>query len=119
MYTCAYAHVVITSPWHLTRGLVTESYRYSTVLCFHENCQLVVIISHVWDDCSPLFLLSQWWLNTIHIGESLHNGDTTVSHCLRRYGHPSFLVALCASTLWYKTLSQAYALVEINPREVG
>ena len=45
MYTCAYAYVVITSPWHLTCRLVTVSYRYSTALCFHENCQLVVIIS--------------------------------------------------------------------------
>jgi hypothetical protein len=88
-------------------------------MCFHENCQLVVIISCIWDDRSPLFLWSQWWLKTIHIGESLHNGGTKVSHCLRGYGHPSILVALCASTLCYKTLSQAYALVRINPREVG
>ncbi len=77
------------------------------------------IISCVWDDCSPLFLRRQWWLNTIHIGESLHNGDTKVSHCLHGYEHPVFLVALCASTLWYKTLSQAYALKKINPCEVG
>jgi hypothetical protein len=91
-YTCAYAYVVITSPWHLSRGLVTVSYRYLTVLCFHENCQLVVIISRVWDDRSPLFLQSQWWLNTIHIGESLHNGDTKVSYHLRGYGHPNFLL---------------------------
>jgi hypothetical protein len=98
-YTCAYAYVIITSPWHLTRGLVTVSYRYSTELCFHENCQLVVIISCIWDDRSPLFLRSQCWLNTIHIGESLHNG---VPRCLIicvDMGIP-FLVALCASTLW-------------------
>ncbi len=79
---------MITSPWHLTHGLVTVSYRYLTALCFHENCQLVVIISRVWDDHSPLFLWSQWWLNTIHIGESLHNGDAEVSHHLRGYEHP-------------------------------
>jgi hypothetical protein len=54
-YTCTYAYVLSRSPWHLTNGLVTASYRYLTALCFHENCQLVVIISHVWDDRSPLF----------------------------------------------------------------
>jgi hypothetical protein len=32
----------------LTCGLVNISYRYSTALCFHEHCQLVVIISCVW-----------------------------------------------------------------------
>ncbi len=48
-YTCAYAYVVIKSTWHLTRGLVNESCRYLTVLCFHENCLSVVIISCVWD----------------------------------------------------------------------
>ncbi len=37
------------SPCHLTRGLVNVSYRYLTALCFHKNCQLVVIISRVWD----------------------------------------------------------------------
>ncbi len=48
---CTYAHVVITSTWHLTCGLVNVSYRYSTSLCFHENCHychLVVCISCVW-----------------------------------------------------------------------
>ncbi len=95
MYTCANAYVVITSPWHLTRGLVAVSYSYWTALCFHENCQLVVIISCIWDDCLPLFLQSQWWLNTIHIGESLHNEDTEVSHHLRGYGH-SILWLHCA-----------------------
>jgi hypothetical protein len=79
----------------------------------------VVIIICIWDDHSPLFLQSQWWLNTIHIGESLHNEDTKVSHRLHVYGQTGFLVVLCASTLWYKTFSQAYALVRINPCEVG
>ncbi len=72
---------------------------------------------HLGCDCSPLFLSSQWWLNTIHIGESLHNGATKVSHHLCGYGHP---------VLWFrlqpfgtKTLSQAYALVRINLCEVG
>ncbi len=44
-----------------------------TVFCFHENRQLVVIISRFWDDLSPLFLWCQWWLNTIHVGETSHN----------------------------------------------
>jgi hypothetical protein len=37
------------SPWHMTCRLVNVSYRYLTELCFHKNCQLVVIITHVWD----------------------------------------------------------------------
>ncbi len=118
-YTCAYAYVVITSPWHLTRGLVTVTYRYSTALCFHENCQLVVIVSRIWDDCSPLFLRSQWWLNTFHIGESLHNGDTKVSHYFHGYEHPILWLHCALQPLGIRTLSQAYALVRINPHEVG
>ncbi len=118
-YTCAYAYVVITSPWHLTRGLVTVSHRYSTALCFHENCQLVVIISRVWDDLSPLFLRSQWWLNTINIGESLHNGDTKVSNLCVDMGIPFYWLRCLLQPFGIKTLSQAYALVRINPREVG
>jgi hypothetical protein len=99
----------------MTCGLVTVSYRYLTALCFHENCKLVVIISCVWDDRSPLFLRSQWWLNTIHIGESSHNGDTKVSHHLRGYGHPSYLVALCALTLWYKYFISGLRSCENQP----
>ncbi len=79
----------------------------------------MVIISCVWDDRSPLFLWSQWWLNTIHIGESLHNGDTKVSHHLHGYGHPVFWLHCVLQPFGIKTLSQAYALVRINPREVG
>jgi hypothetical protein len=106
-YTCIYAYVVITSPWHLTCRLVTVSYRYSTALCFYENCQLVIIISRVWDNHSHLFMHSQWWLNTIHIGESLHNGDNKVSHHLRGYGHPSFWLHCVLQPFVIKTLSQA------------
>jgi hypothetical protein len=79
----------------------------------------VVIISHIWDDRFPLFLQSQWWLNTIHIRKSLHNGDTKVLHCLRGYGHPGFWLHCALQPYLIKTLSQAYALVRINPREVG
>ncbi len=49
VYTCTYAHVVFTSTWHLTHGLVNVFYRYLTALSFHENCQLVVFISCIWD----------------------------------------------------------------------
>jgi hypothetical protein len=119
VYTCAYDYVVITSLWHLTHGLVIVSYRYSTALYFHENCQLVVIISRICGDHSPLFLRSQWWLNTIHIGESLHNGYTKVSHHLRGYGHLALWLHCAFQPFGIKTLSQAYALVRINPREVG
>ncbi len=99
--------------------MVTVSYRYSTALCFHENCQLVVIISCVRDDHSPLFLRSQWWLNTIHIGESLHNEDSKVSHHLCGYGHPVLWLRCALQPFGIKTLSQAYTLVRINSREVG
>ncbi len=112
-------YVVITSPWHLTRVLVTVFYRYLTTLCFHENCQLVVIISCIWDDQSPLFLWSQGWLNTIHIRESLHNGDTKVPYHLCGYGHPGFLVAMCASTLWYKNFILGLRSCENQPPDVG
>ncbi len=89
------------------------------MLRFHENCQLVVIIGPVWDDRYPLFLWSQCWLNTIHIGESLHSGDTKVSHRLRGCGHPGFWLHCALQPFGIKTLSQAYALVRINPHEVG
>jgi hypothetical protein len=79
----------------------------------------VVIISRVWDDYFPLFLWSQWWLNTIHIGESLYNGDTKVSHFLRGYGHPVLWLRCALQPFGINTLSQAYALVRINSREVG
>jgi hypothetical protein len=79
----------------------------------------VVNISCVWDDRSPLFLRSQWWLNTIHIGEYLHNGDAKVSHHLRGYGHPVLWLRCALQLFGIKTLSQVYALVRINPREVG
>ncbi len=79
----------------------------------------MVIICHIWEDCSPLLLQSQWWLNTIHIGESLHNGDTKVSHHLHGYGCPVLWLHCVLQPLGIKTLSQAYALVRINPREVG
>ncbi len=80
---------------------------------------MVVIISSVWDDHSPLFLWSQWWLNTIHIGESLHNGATKVSHHLRGYWRPVLWLRCALQPFGIRTLSQAYALVRINLREVG
>ncbi len=79
----------------------------------------MVIISRIWDDCPPLFLRSQWWLNTIHIRESLHNGATKVSHHLHGYGHPFLWLCCALQPFGIKALSQAYALVRINPREVG
>ncbi len=98
----------------MTRGLVDVSYIYLTALCFHEYCWLMVIISYVLEDCFLLFLRSHWWLNTIHIGESLHNGATKVSHHLRGYRHPILWLGL--QPFGTKTLSQAYALVRIHYR---
>ncbi len=77
----------------------------------------MVIISCVciWD----VFLQSQWWLNTIHIGESSHNGATKVSQRLHGYGHPIIWLHCVLQPFGIKTLSQAYALVRINLCEVG
>ncbi len=79
----------------------------------------MVIISRMWDDHSPLFLRSQWWLNPIHIGESLHNGDTKATHCLCGYGHLGIWLRCALQPFGIKTLSQVYALVRINPHDVG
>ncbi len=76
----------------------------------------MVIISRVWDDRLALFLQSQWWLNTIHIGESLHNGDTKVSYLLHGYGHTNLWLRCALQPFGIKTLSQAYALMRIDPR---
>jgi hypothetical protein len=65
------------------------------------------------------FLQSQWWLNTIRIGESLHNGDTEVSHHLRGDGRPVLWLCCALQPFGINTLSQAYALVRINPDQVG
>ncbi len=75
----------------------------------------MVIISCIWDDRSPLFLQSHWWLNTIQIVKYLHYGDIKVSHRLHGYGHPGFLVALCASTLWYKNFISGLCSCENQP----
>ncbi len=74
----------------------------------------MVIISPIWDDRFPLFLQSQWWLNTIHIGESLHNKDTKVSHLLHGYGHADLWLHCALQPFGIKTLSQANALMRIN-----
>ncbi len=79
----------------------------------------MVVISCVWDDHSLLISQSQWWLNSIHIEESLHNGATKVSHHLRGYGHPILWLHCALQPFGIKTLSQAYALVRINHCEVG
>jgi hypothetical protein len=103
---------------HKHLALTRRFYRYLTALCFHEHCQLVVIISRVWA-VTALFLQSHWWLNTIHIGGSLHNGATEVSLHLRGYGCPILRLRCALQPFGTKSLSQAYALVRINPREVG
>jgi hypothetical protein len=96
MYTCTYAHVVITSTCHLTRGLVNVLYKYYlTALCFHENCLLVVIISRVWD-VTVLFCfcgaIGGSTLITLVI--PCINGATKVTqHHLCGYGHP---------TIWFR-----------------
>jgi hypothetical protein len=121
MYTCAYVHVVITSTWHLTCRLVNVLYRYLTALCFQKNCLLVVIISCIWKvTILLLFLQSHWWLNTIHIGNSLHSWSyRDESTSSSRIWESQLLVVLCTSFLVTKTLSQAYVPVRINLCAVG
>ncbi len=106
MYTCAYVY-----DGHLTCGLVNVSYRYLTALCFHENCQLVVIVSCVWAETVLLC-----FCGATHIGESLHYGATKVSHHSHGYGHPVLWLRCALQPFGTKTLSQAYPLVRINPR---
>ena len=79
----------------------------------------MVIISRIWDDRSPRFSQSQWWLKTVHIEESLHNGATKVSHHLHGYGCPFLWLRCALQPFGIKTLSLAYVLVRINPHEVG
>ncbi len=54
-----------------------------------------------------------------HIRESLHNGATKVSQHLRGYGHPIFWLRCALQPFGIKTLSQAYALVRINPLKLA
>ncbi len=79
----------------------------------------MVIISCIWDDRLPLFSRSQWWLKTIHIGESLHDGDAKVSHLCVDMGIPVYWLRCALQLFGIKALSKAYALVRINPHEVG
>jgi len=92
-YTCSYAYVVITNLWHLTRGLVTVSCRYLTVFCFHENRQLVVIISCFWG-----WPFSSVFVVLIVAQHYSHWGNLTYVWIWAFHS----LIALCASTLWYK-----------------
>ena len=92
MYTCTYAHAVIMIPWHFTHGLVNVSYRYLTALCIHENCLLVVIISHIWDVTIFLcFCGAICGLTIITLVIPCINGATKVTqHHLHGYGCPIF-----------------------------
>ncbi len=118
MYTCTDAYVIIISPWHLTRGLVTVSHRYSTALSFHKTAgwwlslvafgMTVLLCFCGASGCSTLFTLGNPYI--MEIPRCLH---------LRGYGHPILWLRCALQTFGIKTLSQAYALVRINPREIG
>jgi hypothetical protein len=75
---------------------------YLTILfAFMKNCLSVVIISHVWDVVFILCISGASGGSTL-ITLAFHciNGVTKVTqHHMCGYGHPSFLVALCALSL--------------------
>jgi hypothetical protein len=66
-----------------------------------KNCLSAVIISHVWDVVIILcFCGASGGSTLLTLAFSCINGVTKVTqHHLRGYGHPNFLVALCALTL--------------------
>ncbi len=73
---------------------------------------LSLVASGMWPFSS--FLWSRWWLNTIHIGESLHNGATEVSQHLRGYGHPDFWLR-CMLNPWYENFMSGLRSCENQP----
>ncbi len=74
---------------------------YLTVFCFRENCLSVVIFSCIWDVVIILCICGASGGSTLlTLAFPVINGATKVTqHHLCGYGHPNFLVALCASTL--------------------
>jgi hypothetical protein len=86
-----------------------------------KKCLLVVIISRVWDVVFILcFCGASGGSTLLTLAFPCINGVTKVTqHHMRRYGHPNFLVALCALTLCMWTLSQAQAHVRIILALVG
>jgi hypothetical protein len=65
--------------------------------------------------CSPLFFAQP----VVDQHYSHWGIDPKVSHPVRGYGHPGFWLRCALQPFGIKTLSQAYALVRINPSEVG
>jgi hypothetical protein len=66
-----------------------------------KNCLSVVIISHIWGVVFILGFCGASGGSTLStLAFPCINGVTEVTqHHMRRYGHPNFLVALCALTL--------------------
>jgi hypothetical protein len=66
-----------------------------------KNCLLVVIISHVWDVVFILcFRGASGGSTLLTFTFPCINGATkAIQHHLHGYGHPNFLVALCALTI--------------------
>jgi hypothetical protein len=74
-----------------------------------KNCLLVVIISCVWDVVFILcFCGASGGSALLTLAFPSINGVTeAIQHHLHEYGHPNFLVALCALIFGMLTLSQA------------
>jgi hypothetical protein len=66
-----------------------------------KNCLLVVIISRIWDVVFILcFCGASGGSTQLTLAFPCIDGVTEVTqHHMRGYGHPNFLVALCALTL--------------------
>jgi hypothetical protein len=85
----------------MTLGLVNVSGIPDCFFALMKNCLSVVIISRVWDVVIILcFHGASGGSTLLTLAFPCINGamEVTQNH-LRGYGHPNFLVALCASTL--------------------
>jgi hypothetical protein len=81
--------------WSMYQGYLTVFF------AFMKNCLSVVIISHVWDVVFILcFRGASGGSTLLTLTFPFINGVTQVSqHHMRGYGHPIFLIVLCALTL--------------------
>jgi hypothetical protein len=81
--------------WSMYQGYLT------VFSAFMKNCLLVVIISRVWDVVFIIcFCGASGGSTLLTLAFPCINNVTEVTqYHMHRYGHPNFLVALCASTL--------------------
>ncbi len=108
------------STWHLTCELVYISYRYSTVLCFHENCLLAVIISPVWDVTTFLCFCGAIGGSTlITLAVPCFGGATKLTQHLRGCGSPVYWLHCALQPLVWKRFLRPTLFGRINLHAVG